>query len=615
MTKQAVRSERDAALSDTAWEKRELKSLLAEVKSLRSFVRSQNKLEAETLAASHPDCRASVRNLLHSLALSRKQVEPLGERLAARGLTRLARRERSALAVLDAVRGALQLLNGKKKPPRLSSEAVSRSQGRRLLQGRAEAILGSAPKHGSVRILAALTKHDAGDGDLIRRLVASDINGIQIEASDGDVGDWSTLVEQIRREADRQQRPQQILMTLPGPMIKTEELAKGAAVLRWEPPRNQRGKLLSPARLWLNDQDQGEAPVQPVEAVLPVSLKLLREMRTEDVVRFKDARGRRRELRIRGAGRSGCLAETVQTTYVESAAPLRLERQGKLIARGHVGTLPRLDRPLMLFPGDLLNVTREQLLGRPAVRDGDFLRSPARISCTAPEIIGQVRAKERIAFGDGTIAGVIESVSVEELRIRITSARSDGSELKPGVSMRFPDSALVVPALGSGDQVAVSFAARHVDAVVLPSVERPEDVLALGKALDQQAGKKLGVVLGIETRRGVVALPRLLLAALRRPSVAVRVSMEALAVEYGSARLGEVLEQIRWLTRSAHVPLIFSVPALDRLARHGILNPIAIRNAIAGAHGEGLVIGESEHLAEIVQYLTAPEHDSRKSDL
>jgi len=111
------------------------------------------------------------------------------------------------------------------------------------------------------------------------------------------------------------------VLDLGGPRPCTGELEAGPEVVHWDPRRDDFGSTLSPARLWLVPEDRPTAPVQPVDAVLPVSSKLASLVDTEDRIRFKDARGRRRELRIRGAGRSGCLAESDQTTFLESGAP------------------------------------------------------------------------------------------------------------------------------------------------------------------------------------------------------------------------------------------------------------------------------------------------------
>lgn len=603
------------------FKKRELKALLSEVEALGAALRNHDTDAIRAIEATHPDSRASARNLLCSLALDRGEIDTLGDRLAALGVNRLGRREPDALDALDAVRRLLHHLKRQPSPER-PAEALDPGKGPRLLERRTEALLGPAPRADATRILATLAGNRAGKK--LHELVAAGACGLVLEADRGDADRWRRLLERARRSAERKQRRMPVWVALTGPRLETGEVVKGSAVLRWEPRRNQLGKLLSPARLWLTPEDQGEVCLQPVEAAIPVSGKLLHKVQTEDTVRFDDARGRRRELRIRGASRSGCLAEGLQTTYLESGAALHLERRGKLITSGRVGSLPRLDHPIVVFAGNPLILSREQLPGRPAVRDGGFLRSPARISCTTPEALDRVRAGERITFGDGTVAGVVESVSDTELRIRVTRAGrpegrpipglpggvqitdAGGSRIPSGFAIRFPDSTLDLPAFGPGDEPAIAFAARHADALLVPGAERPEDVEALGEALDRQGDEKVGMVLGIATRRGISALPDLLLAALRRPAAAVLIYPDALAVEIGPTGLGEALDEIRWLARAAHVPVICSSAALDRLARRDVLHPTEMDHALAGAAGDALVVGKGRHQVDIVRYLVEP---------
>ena len=613
------------------WKKRELKALLAEVESIRSHLRNLDDDATQAIAKAHRNCRARVRNLLQSVAFRdetsrRPDLRDLNDRLEALGLARLGPWETAALAMVDAIRAILHRLRGQ-SVPQPSIDAIDHLDGRRLLERRSEVLLGTADAPESPKIFATLpvkaegradltttaprrqnlTRHPASKQDLITELISAGTSGFYLTASRDSVENWRNCAEQVRLKAESLKRPQRLLVGLGSPQIETGELAQGAAVLRFEPRRNQLGKLLSPARLWLTSEDRNEAPLQPVEAILPVSTQLLHRMQTEDRVSFKDARGRRRALRIRGAGRSGCLAETDQTTYIEAGAALHLERRGKLIGKGHVGALPRIVRPLELFPGDPMILTREPLPGRPALSDGGFLRSPARISCTVPEVLDQVQAGERVVFGDGTLVGKVDSVTDEGLRILLLEARAQGSQLVSGVAIRFPDSALRVAAFDPGNVAPITFACKHADAVVLNGTERPEDVLALGRALDDRGGHEVAIVLGIESRRGVAALPRLLLAALRRSRAAILVSPNALALEYGPARLEEVLAEIRWLSRSAHLPLITASPALDRLARQESLHPADLQEAVSRAPVEGLLVGGGPSLPEVIRHFQAAE--------
>ena len=454
---------------------------------------------------------------------------------------------------------------------------------------RAKALLG-AERGRAVRLMATLPQTTSDGDGRIRELLAAGMDCLRLDAARGDRAGWHNALERLRRAGGELRRPCKLMVQLPAPALATGELSVGPAVLRWEPRRNLLGRLLRPARIWITAADRADPPLQPVDVTLPVEGRLLERAQTEDKIRFKDARGRRREIRIRGAGRSGCLAEADQTTYVEPGGVLRLERRGKLIGKGKVGPLPRPPRPLVLAAGDPLILTREPLPGQPAILDGGFLRCPARIACTLSEAFAAVRAGERIAFDPGEIGGVIESADGDELKVRITRARDGGSRLEAATPIHLPDSALELPDAFLAHEQALDFAAGEADAVILPFAERERSVRTLGEALDRRGAKKAGVVLAVATRRGVAALDRLLDAAFSRAPGGVMIDGGRLAVEYGPALLGRALDQIRRLAAAAGAPIICSEPFFDRGHRRSKPSRAEIRDAVAAARGQCLAL-------------------------
>jgi pyruvate kinase len=337
---------------------------------------------------------------------------------------------------------------------------------------------------------------------------------------------------------------------------------------------------------------------------LPVDAELLERIRPGDELRFDDARGRRRSLAVVEADAGGVWAEGDRNAYVASGAPLALYRGQAAIAIGRVGELPPIEQALRLAVGDTLVVTPDSELGGGAVLDaaGRVLQ-PARIGCTLPEVFRDVRAGDRISFDDGKLGGLVREVGEGRLRVEITRARSGKAKLRGDRGINLPDTDFDLPALTPKDRRDLDFVVAHADLVGLSFVRRPEDVDDLLRELEARGGRHLGIVLKIETRRAFEQLPRLLLAALRRPPAGVMVARGDLGVEMGFSRLAEVQEEILWLCEAAHVPVVWATQVLESLAKKGMPSRAEVTDAAMSGRAECVMLNKGPHVVEAVRFL------------
>src|SRR5512144_1454529 len=102
----------------------QLASLAAELRGIRNEMLA---LEEQRLGRSevHPAHAASARNLLHYLALRRRDLRPVQDRLDRLGLSSLGRCEADVLANLDSVLDVLDCLQGGPPGPRGVGVAAS----------------------------------------------------------------------------------------------------------------------------------------------------------------------------------------------------------------------------------------------------------------------------------------------------------------------------------------------------------------------------------------------------------------------------------------------------------------------------------------------------------
>jgi pyruvate kinase len=88
----------------------DIEGVLSELMAIREDMVSSLVMSQPHLARVHANYRDSARNLLHYLALRRRDLRPLQLRLASLGLSSLGRAESHVLATVDAVLNVLHRL-------------------------------------------------------------------------------------------------------------------------------------------------------------------------------------------------------------------------------------------------------------------------------------------------------------------------------------------------------------------------------------------------------------------------------------------------------------------------------------------------------------------------
>jgi pyruvate kinase len=558
------------------------------------------------LDAVHANYRQSARNLLHYLALRRRDLRPLQRRLAALGLSSLGRAESHVLATVDAILEVLHRLAGGtwRSPP--EETGVDFAGGQRLLAEHTDALLGAATPGRGVRIMVTMPSEAADDYTLVHDLLEQGMECMRINCAHDDASTWARMIEHLRRAEQSLGRPCRVMMDLAGPKLRTGPLEPGPAVVRVRPRRDVYGRVTAPARVWLTADDAPQPPPSPADACLPLPASWLSRLRTGERVKLTDARDARRAFTVVDVTDRGCWAEATQTTYL---APDTVLRHARRVVRGkgryaRVGDLPPGENAIPLRRGDLLLLSRDLEPGRPATHDsGGGLLTPATIGCTIPEALDDVRSGEAIWFDDGKIGGVIEKVEDRQVRVRITQARSRGARLRADKGINLPDSPLRLAALTAKDLEDLGFVARHADVVELSFANSARDVESLQQHLARLGNRRPAIVLKIETRRGFANLPDMLLAAMRAPCCGVMIARGDLAVECGFERLAEVQEEILWICEAAHVPVIWATQVLETLAKEGMPTRAEITDAAMGHRAECVMLNKGPFVVSAVRAL------------
>ena len=544
-----------------------------------------------------PTYRKSASNLTDYIALRHRDVRDLQRELAELGLSSLGRAEAHVMATLDSVLAAVHGLAGRSwshSPPGLHFR-----EGNKLLREHTEALLGPAPPNRAVRIMVTMPGEAASDYQLVRELVARGMNCMRINCAYDDRQAWVAMAEHLKRARHELGKACRISMDLAGPKLRVGRIEPGPEVIKIRPQRDLMGTVVEPARICLVAQTQVGAP-RPGAVSIPVAAGDLASLRVGEKLDFTDTRGSNRRLVITGRTGEAVEAECSRTFYLASGSELR--RQGDGVLR--VGRLSPQDQPIVLRKGDTVILSDKLPVGKDADYDenGGVLR-PATITCTIPEILGDLKAGERVWFDDGKIGGMIQRVADSEAVIEITHAAAAGAKLRGNKGINLPDSDLHIASLTPKDLQDLQVAAEQADIVGMSFVRSPADVEGLQTHLSRLHRDDLGILLKIETRQAFDDLPHLVLAAMRRPAAGVMIARGDLAVECGYERMAELQEEILWVCEAAHMPVVWATQVLESLAKKGLPSRAEITDAAMGERAECVMLNKGPHLCDAVEAL------------
>ena len=565
-----------------------LPELHAQLCALRDSLYAAEAAAVEQIAAVQPQHRSSARNLVHYVAIRQHDLRPLQISLSAYGLSSLGRTESEVLSwLLTVIETVAAMLEGRHRHDIWGAL----DSGDLVLERNTMATLGDV--HSSAdrdtRIMVTMPSEAADDDALVRRMGAAGMDLARINCAHDDETAWSRMVNSVR------ELPGDVLvaMDLGGPKLRTGPLESGPKVVKVKPTRNDQGVVTEPARVRFVLEGEGvEAGTTEIETVIPVHGKLS-DLRVGDQLKMRDARGRRRKLQVVAANETDVVVTFDRTVYFETGQQIQ---PGALDAIT-VGELPEVRQHLLVLAGDEIRLQRE-MSPQPA-----HTTRVHRIGCSLEAAFSDVRPGHRALFDDGKIEGLVREVTPNEIVVDVVRAGAAGVKLRAEKGINLPDTTLRIPALTDDDRSHLPFVAQHADMVNLSFVRSREDVADLIHELEQLGADRLAITLKIETEPGFMALPQMLLEAMRWGEVGVMIARGDLAVELGFDRLAEVQEEILWVCEAAHVPVIWATQVLDSLARTGLPSRAEVTDAAMSRRAEAVMLNKGPFIVEAISAL------------
>ena len=580
----------------------DIEQVRADLRDIRDRATMLEAKDETALAGVRPAFSEGARNLVHYLAFRKSYTHGLRKNLRRLGLSSLAHAERNVLGSIEAVQLAIdRLVGGGKADPETLAAALQASNP--TADDHRQAILGPSPEGRDVSIMVTLPSEAADNRTLVDEMLAAGMNLARVNCAHDEPDSWERMIRNVRQAAKDAGTECRVVMDLSGPKLRTGELKPGPRVIHIRPKRDPMGRVIAPRRIRLIPDDVLQRGSK--EAVVPVPRACFEYAHEGDEIRFRDTRGKKRRLAVITKDEKGLVLESWQGAYIATGMKFRLLRAdvGEKLEY-EFGELPAVEQPLLLHIGDTLVIHRDNSAGEPAIEDADgVITKPAHIACQQPEVFEFLSPGETISLNDGKISGIIKEVSEEQLDIEVTKAKPSGSRLRGHRGINFPSSDIRLPGLTETDKANLVFIAEHADAVSLSFVRKPKDVELLLDELDNLSADKLGLVIKVETKKGFKSLPKVMLAAMRRYSVAVMIARGDLAVECGWERLAELQEEILWVCEAARMPVMWATQVLEQEAKKGLPSRAEITDAAQSQRADCVMLNKGPHILAAIRTL------------
>ena len=545
--------------------------------------------------------KKSALNLVHYLAFRSFDIATLQSELRDLSLPSLSNIEPHVMKSLLDIQNIISNLNG--NPNKVKRKGiVSIKKSKKILNRNTKYLFGYKSKKRRTRIMVTLPNTAAEDYGFVNELMKLGMNSARINCAHDNTEVWEKMIGNIKKSNVSLKKNCKVMMDLGGPKLRTGQMVPGAEVIHIKPKRDEYGKITESAKVWIAPPDI-LPPDDSANAILPVELHWFKKIKKGNIISFIDTRDKKCKIIINEKNGEGKWGICNDSAYVKTGTELTLHKQKNGSEKIRVGELLPLEQFILLKVGDKLKLTKDEAPGESAKYDeSGRLIEPAHVSCTLPDIFLDLKPGEPIFFDDGKIEGMIETVSDEQIEVKITYAKDLGSKLKADKGINLPISDIKTSGLTVKDKQDLVFVAKQADAVNFSFVNDEYDVDQLHQELAKNESE-IGVILKIETQKGFNNLPRILLRAMRMHPVGVMIARGDLAIETGWKNFASIQEEILRICEAAHVPDVWATQVLETLAKKGVPTRAEITDSAMAQRAECVMLNKGYYITKAVKML------------
>ncbi len=588
-----------------------LKDILVEVSNLRE----QIALHANERLIQYQDnylegqFTESAINLAHYLAMRQFDLRHLQDRLAQSALTSLGRAEASVLSTFDILIDILQRSTDKTYVSSQNNiSAQSFNRGQFLLKQHTKDLFGSSHGQGKAHVMVTLSTEASWDYALIKALFEKGMTCARINCAHDDEHVWDAMIKNIRRAEIETGHSCRVLMDLAGHKIRTAEILPGPAIHHIRVPKNSTGKVLAPVFLLLTT-DINSASADNALFRVGIPKAAIKYLVPGQIFSFIDNQKKTRYLKVeKKLSEHDWLVSSEKSAYLISGCKLSVIKKQKNKKHStddefNLGEFLGAPLEIRLFKKQLLLLTTEEVLGKPAEFKGDELIHPAQIGCTLSSAISKLKVGQQVWIDDGKLGAVVQELTAQGALLLVTVAKPSGVKIQSDKGINFPDALFDLSPLTEKDLCDLGFVCAHADLVGFSFVETLADMDYLIKELEKRSSSAMPIIAKIETNLAVKNLPEIILGTIGRHNLGIMIARGDLAVELGSARLAEIQEELLWLCEAAHVPVIWATQVLESIAKKGTRSRPEFTDAAMAVRAECVMLNKGPYIVDAIEAL------------
>lgn len=558
--------------------------LVIKLKGIRNHL-----LKAETAWDSkinpcHSSNISSAKNLVQYLELRKHDLSSIQDELFQAGLSVLDLEVSQILEAIERTIHNLEKISGAFS----ENFEMKPETGLDKRKDKSEELFGSSSNRRKVRIMVTLPSEAADDYNLIRSLVSVGMNVARINCAHDNPTAWRKMIEKVRKCEEEINKKVHVAMDLAGPKIRTGKIPQHHFVKKVRPTKDKMGEVVSPFQLFLMSSE-----LHPTYPSIQVEQHLIECIKKGDTIRYIDPRSKRRKLKVLEVGAGFVKTEGTKTTYFQKGGKLFYEENEYSILN-----VPAEEPFLLLKAEDVLRLEKE------SVHPSGEKTSIPSVACTLSAAIDDAQLGEPVFFDDGKIEGVIDEKHQDHLIIKIIHAKIKGSKLKSNKGINFPKSNLSVSGLTEKDCEDLKFVCKYADIVNFSFVNKPEEVAQLLSEIKKEGQQdELGVILKIETAKAYKNLPQIILEGLKTEKLGIMVARGDLAVEVGWKKLGDVVREILYMCKAAHVPVVWATQVLEGLSKTGTPTRSEIIDAVISSNSSCIMLNKGPYILDTIKLL------------
>ena len=224
------------------------------------------------LSEVHPKYKQSAKNLIHYLALRSFDQSLLQDKLERIGMPFSSRIGNSIFYNLFHFQVIIKSLL-KQEYASCPVGIITTQEAKETLYKNAEALFGKLKNQRKTGIMVTQPTEAATNTHLISSLVHLGMDCARINCAHDDKKVWKSIINNIASISSSCK----IMMDLGGPKLRTGKMKPGPKIIRIKPKKNNLGKVVEPARIWLAPMGILPPENEKTDAIIPVNKKWLKK--------------------------------------------------------------------------------------------------------------------------------------------------------------------------------------------------------------------------------------------------------------------------------------------------------------------------------------------------